>query len=91
MQAGANAIVIACSDASKVTRAIDEAHAKGVVVSCFRFGRPGVEAAFGLCGGRTICRRGHGDGRKSPNCWETRKGTSPCWRATRPPRTFNGA
>lgn len=35
VQAGANAIVIACSDASKVTRAIDEAIAKGVVVSCF--------------------------------------------------------
>lgn len=32
---GANAIVIACSDASKVTRAIDDAIARGVVVSCF--------------------------------------------------------
>ncbi len=32
---GANAIVIACSDASKVTRSIDDAIARGVVVSCF--------------------------------------------------------
>jgi ribose transport system substrate-binding protein len=33
--AGAQAITIACSDASKVTRAIDDAIAKGVVVMCF--------------------------------------------------------
>jgi ribose transport system substrate-binding protein len=33
--AGAQAITIACSDASKVTRAIDDAIAKGVVVICF--------------------------------------------------------
>jgi ribose transport system substrate-binding protein len=32
---GADAITIACSDASKVTRAIDDAIAKGVVVMCF--------------------------------------------------------
>lgn len=33
--AGADAITIACSDASKVTRAIDDAIAKGVEVMCF--------------------------------------------------------
>jgi ribose transport system substrate-binding protein len=33
--AGADAITIACSDASKVTRAIDDAISKGVVVMCF--------------------------------------------------------
>lgn len=33
--AGADAITIACSDASKVTRAIDDAVAKGVEVMCF--------------------------------------------------------
>jgi ribose transport system substrate-binding protein len=33
--AGVDAITIACSDASKVTRAIDDALAKGVVVMCF--------------------------------------------------------
>lgn len=33
--AGVDAITIACSDASKVTRAIDEAISKGVVVMCF--------------------------------------------------------
>lgn len=33
--AGVDAITIACSDASKVTRAIDDAIAKGVVVMCF--------------------------------------------------------
>jgi ribose transport system substrate-binding protein len=33
--AGVDAITIACSDASKVTRAIDDAVAKGVVVMCF--------------------------------------------------------
>lgn len=33
--AGADAITIACSDASKVTRAIDDAAAKGTVVMCF--------------------------------------------------------
>ena len=32
---GVDAITIACSDASKVTRAIDDAVAKGVVVMCF--------------------------------------------------------
>jgi ribose transport system substrate-binding protein len=32
---GVDAITIACSDASKVTRAIDDAIAKGVVVMCF--------------------------------------------------------
>ena len=35
VSAGANAIVIACSDASKVTRVIDDAIAKGTVVMCF--------------------------------------------------------
>jgi len=33
--AGVDAITIACSDASKVTRAIDDAIAKGIVVMCF--------------------------------------------------------
>lgn len=33
--AGANAITIACSDASKVSRVIDDAVAKGVTVMCF--------------------------------------------------------
>lgn len=33
--AGVDAITIACSDASKVTRAIDDAIAKGVIVMCF--------------------------------------------------------
>ncbi|MEX0938904.1 MAG: substrate-binding domain-containing protein [Pirellulales bacterium] len=33
--AGADAITIACSDASKVTRTIDDAIAKGAVVMCF--------------------------------------------------------
>jgi ribose transport system substrate-binding protein len=33
--AGVDAITIACSDASKVTRAIDDAIAKGVTVMCF--------------------------------------------------------
>lgn len=32
---GANAIAIACSDAAKVTRAIDDAIARGVTVMCF--------------------------------------------------------
>src|SRR5690606_35394387 len=32
---GVDAITIACSDASKVTRAIDDAVARGVVVMCF--------------------------------------------------------
>jgi ribose transport system substrate-binding protein len=35
VSAGADAITIACSDASKVTRAIDDAIAKGVPVMCF--------------------------------------------------------
>jgi len=33
--AGVDAITIACSDASKVTRAIDDAIARGIVVMCF--------------------------------------------------------
>jgi ribose transport system substrate-binding protein len=33
--AGVDAITVACSDASKVTRAIDDAIAKGIVVMCF--------------------------------------------------------
>ena len=41
--AGANAITIACSDASKVSRAIDDAIAKGVVVMCFDSDAPDTQ------------------------------------------------